>query len=299
MGRRAEALLSFKRAREIQETLVREYAHAPQHLETLSWTISNIGVIHQELGRLTEALRLHRQAIRIHEDLVDREPGNTRYRSDLAWCWHYLGAALAASGDGDAALQLAQRALASLEELAGDDSGQVEDRWRLARCHDDVGAILLRLGRPDEAAVPLERAARSHEARARDNIALYCIDLVRNNLYIASQQAATGHPDEALARIRRAEELLDQFPSVLPGTLYDLACAYSLWSASGRGGPSPPAERGARAEKAMAVLRKVVAAGHADLGRILRDPLLDPLRARRDFGELILELSFPAGLTLP
>jgi hypothetical protein len=35
-------------------------------------------------------------------------------------------------------------------------------------------------------------------------------------------------------------------------------------------------------------------AGHADLMQVRRDPVLDPLRGRRDFEEMILDLSFPA-----
>jgi hypothetical protein len=34
--------------------------------------------------------------------------------------------------------------------------------------------------------------------------------------------------------------------------------------------------------------------GHANLMQVRHDPVLDPLRRRRDFEELILELSFPA-----
>jgi serine/threonine-protein kinase len=294
MGRPAEALPAYERAREIQEALVRDQDADPGRLETLSWTLSNIGVIHQDLGRPAEAIRRHRQAIGIHEGLVARDPGNTRYRSDLAWCWHYYGISLAASGDLKAALHMFERATAALKKLNEHDPAQVEDRWRLARCREDVGMMLLRRGQPAEAAVLLDRAAEAHRALARDNPALRRIDVIRSELFAACHRAAIGQPTEALTRIRRAEALLDEAPLLKPGMLYDLACAYSLWSGSACGDPPPRDEREARSREAMTVLRRAVAAGNNDPGRIRRDPLFVPLRPRRDFQELLMDLSFPA-----
>jgi hypothetical protein len=44
----------------------------------------------------------------------------------------------------------------------------------------------------------------------------------------------------------------------------------------------------------MAVLRRAVAAGFKDMARMRFHWNLDPLRARRDFQELLLDLEFPA-----
>jgi eukaryotic-like serine/threonine-protein kinase len=294
MGRSAEALPSYKRARGIQEALAREDPADPRYRETLSWTLSNIGLIYHELGRLSEAIRLHRQAIAIHESLVESDPGNSAYRSDLAWCWRYLGQALAASGERDEALRILERAVESLQTIVEAHPGEDEHRWRRARCRDEIGSILLRTGRPTEAAVPLDQAAEVLEGLARDNPALYRGDLARNCLYVASQRAATGRPEEALASIRRAEDLLDQSPTVPAGTLYELACSYSLWSASGTPGSPTTTEQEARGDQAMAALRRAVAAGFDDLGQIQHDPTLSPLRLRRDFQDLLMDLSFPA-----
>jgi hypothetical protein len=43
----------------------------------------------------------------------------------------------------------------------------------------------------------------------------------------------------------------------------------------------------------VAALRRAVADGSRDPEQIRRDPVLDPLRPRPDFRELILDVSFP------
>jgi eukaryotic-like serine/threonine-protein kinase len=294
MGRPAEALQSYEQARGIQEALVRDDPANAHYQEVLSWTFSNLGVIQLELGRPADAIRLHRQAIAIHEALVGRDPGTKRYRCDLGWAWRYLCLALAASGDLAEAQRLAERASALLEELVRSDRDDVEFRWRLARCLDEVGRIRTQSGRTAEATEPLERAAEFFEALARDNPVLYGVDLVRNRLYLASQRALSGRADEAASYIRRAEDLLDRTSKVQPGmVLFDIACAHALWSVAGQDGAIAADEREPRASRAIAALRSAVAAGHRDLGQIRRDPLLDPLRPRRDFQDLMTDSSFP------
>ena len=42
------------------------------------------------------------------------------------------------------------------------------------------------------------------------------------------------------------------------------------------------------------ISRRAAADGHLKLGQVRRDLVLDPLRSRRDFRELEMDLSFPA-----
>jgi tetratricopeptide (TPR) repeat protein len=294
MGRLTEALRSYDDARAIQEPLARDNPGIARYPEVLSWTLSNLGVIDLELGRPADAIRLHRRAMGIHEELVGRYPGNVAYRNDLGWCWRYLCQALAASGEWDTALQLAERAVALYEPLVRSDPGVVEPRWRLARCLDEVGRIRFLSGRPAGNAAPLERASELHEALAQDNPVAYSVDVIRNRLYASYQHALSGRPEEAAACIRTVQEYLGRAPHVRPDLLlYDLACSHILWSSAGREGAIAPTEREARTRRAFAVLRRAVAAGHVKLDQIRRDPVLDPLRSRSDFQELIMDLSFP------
>ena len=75
---------------------------------------------------------------------------------------------------------------------------------------------------------------------------------------------------------------------------YDLACVYSLCSMETPRGHFTLAERTAYSDRAIAALRRAIAAGYYADGEIQREPALDPLRQRSDFQELILDLSFPA-----
>jgi hypothetical protein len=75
--------------------------------------------------------------------------------------------------------------------------------------------------------------------------------------------------------------------------LHDLACSYLLWSVAEREGAIPPAEREARTQRAIKVLRRAIMNGHASLPQIRGDPVLEPLRSRSDFQELLMDLEFP------
>jgi tetratricopeptide (TPR) repeat protein len=295
MGQTAEARQSYGRARAILEPLARDHAGLAPPRENLSFTFSNLGVIEQDLGHPDEAIRLHRQALEIHEDLVRHQPGYAPYRNDLGWCCRYLSQALGSVGSFALALRAAERAVGLYEGLVQEDREVEEFRWRLARSLDEIGRIGALSGHSAYSAQALERAAAIHEALARHNPGFYGVDIVRNRLYAACQRAAAGRPEEARACLRRAEDELKRFGEVRAGILlHDLACSHILWSAAGREGAIGPAEREARTQRAIAALRRAVMDGHADLMQVRHDPVLDPLRQRRDFEELILDLSFPA-----
>jgi serine/threonine-protein kinase len=293
--RPAEALLSFEQAREILEPLARDDPANLRRQEELSWLLAYIAVAQARLGRRAEATRLHEQVLKIREALVDRDPGNLGYRSDLAWCWRELGLAKEAAGDREAALGPAERAVALLRDVVGAAPRHVGHRHRLAACLHIVGRLRLRSRRPAEAAAPLEQAYEYFEALARDDPSQFGDNLAQSLLSLALQRMGTGRSGEALANIRRADELLEHSSPVAPWILYNLACAYSRWSAASFGGAAPaPAEREACAGRGVEALRRAVAAGFKNVGHMGRDPDLDPLRSRPDFQAMMMDLAFPA-----
>jgi serine/threonine-protein kinase len=294
-GRPAEALRSFEQAREILEPIARDDPANLRRQEELSWLLANIAIAQNRLDRRAEATRLHEQVLKIREALVDRDPGNLGYRSDLAWCWRELGLAKEAAGDREAALGPAERAVALLRDVVRADPGPVIHRQRLAACLQIVGKLRLRSRRPAEAAAPLEQAYEYFEALARDDPSQFNDDLAQSLLSLAFQRMMMDRPGESLTSIRRADELLDHSSPVSPWIFYNLACAYSRWSAASFRGAAPaPAEREACAAWGMSALRRAVAAGFKNVGHIARDTDLDPLRSRRDFQALLMDLSFPA-----
>jgi hypothetical protein len=81
--------------------------------------------------------------------------------------------------------------------------------------------------------------------------------------------------------------------------LYNLACLYSVLGGLGPLDKTVPADQVQRqqtvaADRAMAVLRRAVAAGWKNAAHMRHDSDLDPLRARGDFQVLLLDLEFPA-----
>jgi tetratricopeptide (TPR) repeat protein/tRNA A-37 threonylcarbamoyl transferase component Bud32 len=294
MGRPKDAHWSYEQARAIQEPLVREHPGIARYREVLSWTLSNLGVIDLELGQPASAISIHQQAVAIHKVLLSQQPGNAQYRSDLGWCWRYLSQALSAAGDLGAAHATAEQAVALYEALVMSDRSAVEFRWRLGRCLDEIGRISFVLGRQGEAAAALDRAAEIHGELAGNYPVLYGADLIRNRLYAASQQFLAGRLHEATMCLQKVEDQIKKTPQFPRGALlHDLACSYLLWSVAEREGAIAEGEREARTQRAIAVLRRAILAGHADLRQVRGDPVLDPLRPRRDFQELLMDLEFP------
>jgi tetratricopeptide (TPR) repeat protein len=295
MGRPGEALRAYERAREVQEPLARDHPDNTRFQEVLSWTLSNLGVIEVELGHPERAVGLHRQAVAVHEALVHRHPGRAPLRSDLAWCWRYQSLAAASAGDLGEASRLMGRATALLEEIERAGTGDIESRWRLARCLDDTGRILGLGGRSGEAADSLRRATALYEGLTLADPVQYGIDLARNQIYLASTLTLSGHDDEAGSYLRRADDVLRRSSGAgTEAAFFDIACAYCLWSVAGQDGAIDPSEREARAGRAVDALRRAAAAGHCDARRLGRDPAVDPLRRRREFQELLLDLAFPS-----
>ncbi len=95
-----------------------------------------------------------------------------------------------------------------------------------------------------------------------------------------------GRPDEALAAGRAARNATRD-----PDRLVEVAAELGLCSREVLGDGPPCAERLAAArpcaDEAMIALRKAVANGYRDAGRLRKDEAFDPLRGREDFRALL------------
>src|SRR5262249_48692437 len=81
-----------------------------------------------------------------------------------------------------------------------------------------------------------------------------------------------------------------------PWDYYNIACAQSLLSGlGGEAGSGLTADEGrAAAEEAMTSLRRAAAAGWRDAAPLMTDTDLVPIRSRRDFRLLAMDVAFPS-----
>jgi tetratricopeptide (TPR) repeat protein len=298
-GRGAEAMRVFEPGLAVARALVRDHPTVALYRTQLADCLYNMGIIQADGGRRDESVRSQEEALAIREALARGDPDDPERQSALAWSLEVLGLALDAAGHPDNGLRRVDRAIAALEGLGRDYPTHTEYRERLGDCLEGQGVLRRRIGDP-AASGSFEQSLAIREALAGHDPASisYQDALGRGYLQLAVVRAAAGRTDEALVLIRNAERIAERSPDVSPLTLYNLACAYAQ---CGAGGPAGGRERGAAgrsageeyADRAMELLRRAVAAGYANVALIRRDLDLDSLRTRRDFRELLMDLSFP------
>jgi serine/threonine-protein kinase len=300
MGRLGEAMRSLERSLAIDEGLVRDDPTQVQFQVDLAWTLQNLGVLQVVTGRPDEGVRSQERVLVIREALARVDPANPRLKSDLAWCQVDLGLALEAAGFPEEALRRTHLATADHEELVSAFPSEAQYQYRLSQCLVLLGNLQHRAGAP-EAGQSIERSLAIREELARDvpNSYSYQRGLAMSALSLSKVRAAAGQPREALANIQRAEQIVGRFPDIEPYTLLYMARAYAQYSVAARRDESDVlradlAESEAYADRAVATLRRAITAGFVDVALLCRDTDLDPLRQRRDFQELLMDLSFPA-----
>jgi eukaryotic-like serine/threonine-protein kinase len=297
-GHPDEAMPSFERALAIEQALAREHPAVARYKEELAWCLNNIGAIQAGSGRADESIRSQESALAIREALARDDTADFEHLSGLARYQRDLGMAHEAAGHPAEALRWVGRALTTLEELAQAYPTDDEIQYRLASCLGDLG-LLQRRARDPEATRSFERlvAIRESLTHSHPTSASHQVSLASSYIYRAIVRAAAGLSDTALVDIGKAEQIAERSPDVSPNVHYNLACAYAQCSNGGlqRAEDVTSAERAKRqtcADRAMAELRRAVAAGFVDVPLIRRDVDLDPLRPRRDFQELLMDLSF-------
>ncbi len=91
MGRPAQSLESYHRARAIDERLVRDHPDVTDFWLDLAGNHTNIGVLLGQTGHLTEALESHRRALAINERLAHDHPTVNRVLARYGRCLQQRG----------------------------------------------------------------------------------------------------------------------------------------------------------------------------------------------------------------
>jgi serine/threonine-protein kinase len=188
-----------------------------------------------------------------------------------------------------------------LESLVRTNPTSTSYRHSLVMAYNNVGYDLSMAGRTVEASRTLERGLTVLEKLAGENpsVARYTADLAVLHCNIGGLHRKDRRPTEALSSLRRGLASLGRGPGPDAWGLYLQACllAQCAGLAAESPGAFPDEDRAwlaGSSERAMAALRRAIAAGFREAARLRNEEDLAPLRSRPDFQSLLLDIAFPA-----
>jgi tetratricopeptide (TPR) repeat protein len=246
--------------------------------------------------------RLLKSASEFYQRPADANPALTDFRDNLARSHIVLGLVFAQEGQPAAAEAEQRAALAIFQKLAGDNSGIAEYRRGMTRSWNNIGDILTAAGRASKAIDCFVQSRDILEALVHDNSSNgdFRSGLAFSLSGLGRAHRRCGQSAAAVADLRRAVALREGLATLSLEVRYDLARDHALragLAAEASSGLSS-AEGAAEADRAMAVLERVIAEGYRD-ATIPTEPDLDPLRSRPDFPPLMMDLVFPADPFIP
>jgi serine/threonine-protein kinase len=231
--------------------------------------------------------RASARALEVAEALARGDLDDPRHRELLANLGANYSRSLAISGDTRGARQARERAIEVFRELARTYPGSIRIQSALARCLYLEAWLCFNLGDLPEA---LAAAQESRELRETLHRGSPADEVNAGFVFEATVLEAhllyhNGRSSEARLAANRAERQAARLTGQSGVLLYNLACALAL----GSSGASTPDG----AERAMAALKRSVAAGFRDESQMRSDTDLAPLRHRADFQAMLLDLAFP------
>jgi eukaryotic-like serine/threonine-protein kinase len=298
IGKPEAALASLKAALAIRQNLADANPSVTGFHSQLSQTHSSIGNLVRQFGRPKEAIVSLEAARAIQQRLADANPAVIYLQTTLAEIDVSIGILLKEIGKPEAALAPLKVGLSIHQRLADSNPTLIGIRTALANNLLEIGDVFRLAGRLREARSAYESALsiieRAISARPRLSSFLQAFEVFGLKGLGATQQSA-GEIGEAVTSWRRAIASDQRHPTQSNETLYFLACCHALLGgiSDTPGSGLLPAQGASELDTAMAVLKGAIEGGYRNIIWMKRDPDLDPLRSRRDFKALILDLEFP------
>jgi tetratricopeptide (TPR) repeat protein len=270
-------------------------------LASLASVDHSLGHLQQAINRPEEAVRSYREGIEFAERALRAAPRSAQDENLLARLHLGLGFVFTSLGRAHEAQAACRRALEILEALVRANPTSTSYRHSLFMAYNNVGYDLSMAGRPAEASRNFERALAVLEKLAVENpsVARYATDLALLHCNIGGLHRKVGRPSEALSSFRRGLASLGRGPGPEAWSFYLQACLLAQCSALATEFPrafpdEDPAWLAGAGDRAMAALRRAIAAGFGMSALLRTEEDLDPLRSRPDFQALILDVAFPA-----
>jgi tetratricopeptide (TPR) repeat protein len=305
-----ETLEAFQRARGLWNDLIAADPDSAEYRKELALVLVDIGELQDRAGRGDEADPAFDEAFRLAEGL--RRGG--WLGGNVMWghvAYEILGGVAIHEQSRhrpEKALRARQERLAIWDALApvfaGDSSSlrglktnQLVDLSHISRIQRDTGHTPEALSSSRRA---VAIAVELLQEKPDNTLRLYALGFALCSVAGLQREVGGAASPETRAALGDFSQRLERFPDPTGvKDLYSLACLYSVLSGVGPAEQALPADKVQRkqtaaANRAMAVLRRAVAAGWKDAAHMRRDSDLDPLRARMDFQVLLLDLEFPA-----
>ena len=274
---------------EIREKLAADNPAVTEFRSRLALSHHDLGLLLTETGKPTEAEAEHRRALEIFGKLAADNPAVTDFRSGLAGGHNNLGDLLPPMnkpGGGGGRVPQGAGDTREAGRPKTPPSPSSAAAWRSATTTSASSYRGRASHRRREA--EYRRAMVIQEKLAADNpgIAAYQQGLAQGLSKMGILQRGAGRTtSEAVASFRAAVAVLQRLPTPSPGILYDLACDQALLAGAAAEPNSgiSAAEGDAEADRAVATLRRAVAAGYRDVAHMQADTSLDVLRPARTF----------------
>jgi tetratricopeptide (TPR) repeat protein len=275
--REEEARQANDRALGIYQQLAAEQPTNFNNQELLAATYTNLGTLAAAQKKLTEAAAWFERASEIRERLTRECPMHLPFAVELGGAYLNLGTNFFRENKPEAAIDWYARAIAVLRK----EPRHANARERLGRAYQFRVDALIQLRRYEEALADADKGIAFVDGPNRAFFRSCRAGVM------ARQGAYAGATAEAAAAANQ--------PGVDGGTLYNLACIYSMAAVAVRNDHEvPEGERAKRAEQYAAHAVELLARSHAtgylkdpgSLDNMRNDPDLDPLRSREDFKKL-------------
>jgi tetratricopeptide (TPR) repeat protein len=263
LGRLADA------SRLLEETLAVQKAKlGPGHPDTLA-SMHNLATTYADLGRHADACRLLEETLALRK--LRLGPGHP----DTLTSMNNLANSYAALGRHADALPLFEETLARMKAKFGPDHPTTLVSMR------GVAASLVALDRGAEAVVLIDDCVRRAAGKVVHPRLLPGVMNLRLR-HFAKTGDATG--------CRQTAEMWEGLKRTDAASLYNAARLRAVTAAVFRATDKSPAggkQADAEADRAMAWLKKAIAAGYRKAGHMKQDRTLDALRDRADYREVV------------
>jgi tetratricopeptide (TPR) repeat protein len=286
-GESVDALAAYGRAREVLKAAGDANPTLVKIPMTSAWIDESTAVSLESLGRNDEALKVLRRAVAAREILIKANPSVIRNQDQLRSNYIRVGDIERRAGRASEALTAYQRAREIASGLANAHP-ENPDFWSY------VGDLQVTMGKPSEALESFDRALAIQRKRARANPSALdfqrdLADTIRRRGYALRK---ANRLVEAVAAYRESIKILEGLSQHVGDDLYNMACGQALLSqiAPETGSGLTMADARAEGERAMATLRRAIAAGYRDVANMRQDSDIDSLRKRPDFQKLMADL---------